>query len=131
MTHTITVTAVPTQDSDDYEWSEGGSCDSRCTAYWFCGNVSHRHPSAEYGYLNGDWSTKRTPQPHRFIDGQWMIETKSTCGYQESDHGDIFFDLTKIKPQIGDTFGIDVDWDGDFWRVAVEPQPMRDGREES
>ena len=115
MSHTVTITRLPDETSDDVEYTVGGEHDSTCEAWWECQSINHRHPKNE-NYDLYEWSTKRTPEEHRFIDGMWMVQ--AGCGFDTAlaDNG-AEIDQRFIRAGLG-TFELLIEFD-DWWDARV------------
>lgn len=117
MTHTITVTRVlesPGADTDDPEYTIGGDHDRACQAFWPCEKDWHRHPKNENRELE-DWASKRVPELHYWIAGEWMLPIQNRCGLDYAfEYDNPEFQMTELG-----TFAVDVDWDGDYWLATL------------
>ena len=114
MAHTITVTRLPDETTDDVEYTIGGTHDYRCEAWHECLKSWHRHPTsgADYG---DEWATKRVPEVHQWIEGMWMVPNKTRCGLDLSfEYDNPEFQMTALG-----TYDVDVEWDGDYWTAAL------------
>lgn len=127
MTHTITVTKVPDEFDDDYEYVIGGECDSHCAAYTPCEKDWHRHPRNE-DHLTETWSTKRVPVEHTWINGEWMIFDTKRCGADYAREEEGTPDSLYRVPGPG-TYPIEVDWDEWWYWTVVVPEPTVSGDE--
>ena len=120
MSHTVTVTRLPNEESDDVLYELGGDHDRCCISYVECQKEWHRHPNYPYEYGNDEWSTKRVPEVHHFIDGGWMVPDGG-CGFHhaQADCGDFEPELTALVEEYGlGTYGVEVEWDGDWWHAS-------------
>lgn len=113
MAHTIEITRLAGDGSDDADYTVGGSCSSSCEVWRPCEKAWHRHPKNEYGELI-EWSTKAVPQEHQFIDGEWMVPS-GDCAVQYAY--DLGFELEVIT-ELG-RYELDLDWDGDGWLADI------------
>lgn len=117
MSHTITVTKLADDDSDDYGWTLNGTHDQNCEAWWECDKAWHRHP-LDNSNVGDEWGNKRVGE-HMYIDGLWCVQRG--CGYTYADHGDMEYDLAARNPKIGDEFELIFEWD-EAWYITLGPQ---------
>lgn len=123
MSHTVTVTRLPDETSDDTEYEFGGTHDGNCETYIACNKDWHRHPDiSRYG--DDEWGTKRAG-PHMRIDGSWMVENLGGCAlryvFESEPPGEVLEGIA-----VGETRHVDLDWDGDDWHLEVhESTPTR------
>ena len=112
MSHTVTVTKLPDEQSDDVEYTISGEHDDQCEMWIECFKSWHRHPRNDYGQYGGydEWSTKRVPVVHQWIDGSWMVPS-SDCSFRyafENDNPD------RQMTDLG-IYDARVDWVDDWW----------------
>ena len=112
MSHTITVTELPNDQSDDVVYSISGTHDPLCEVWRPCSKDWHRHPK-DADMIDDEWSTKRAGL-HQFIDGEWMVPSEG-CGfrYALADMG-AEFDEQVTRGGLGD-YDVEIEWDGDGW----------------
>lgn len=113
MSHTITVTSLPDETTDDVEYTIGGTHDYSCEAWRECIKEWHRHP--KNGDDGDEWSTKRVPEVHQMIDGMWMVPMRNRCGFGLSfEYDNPEFQMTRLG-----VYDVDVEWDGDYWTASL------------
>jgi len=119
MSHTITVTRLAGDQYDDAEYEVGGECDYSCEVWTPCEKAWHRHPKNEYGEQI-EWSTKRAPVEHQFIDGEWMVYS-GRCGVlYDSDLNLRAEDITELG-----TYVLNVTWE-DGWFTTIGARTSHD-----
>jgi hypothetical protein len=115
MSHTVTITALPNEDTDDYKYSISGTHDGSCEAFHECWKGWHRHPQNDYGqYGYDEWSTKRVPQVHYYMDGSWCVPQPQGCGFDYSFEYQSIDEMLPENPGLG-TYAVEVHWDDNFW----------------
>lgn len=112
MSHLLLVTRLPDEEHDDYEYTVTGEHDSSCQTWHSCLKDWHRHPKNEYGEQD-EWSTKRVPEVHQFIENEWMVKIPNGCGLRECD------DITDQIDRLG-VYRARVNYDGDWWWAELE-----------
>lgn len=122
MSHTVTVTKIPDDESDDVEYTIGGTHDQSCLAYQDCLKSWHRHPKNEE-IVGDEWGNERVGY-HSWIEGEWMVPMKNRCGF------DIAFEYDNPEFQMNQigTYSVEVDWDGDWWIAALTHIDERNNR---
>lgn len=115
MSHTITITRLPDEESDDYEYEIGGEHDHRCESYRECAKAWHRHPK-NADIVGDEWGNERVGE-HRYIEGMWMVFDDKHCGIDWSFEADEPYGLHDIRA-LG-TYPIEADWDGDWWTATI------------
>lgn len=123
MSHTVTITSVPDETSDDIGYEFGGTHDSRCEFYKPCRKEWHRHPTSEDICDEGEWSTKRAGL-HAYVEGEWMVladPEKDGCALRFAFEADppeeVLYDLG-----LGETRDVSTEWDGECWSLVVHPE---------
>ena len=125
MSHTVTITKLPGLGSDNIEWEFGGTHDGTCEFYAPCKASSHRHPKNPEQHEDG-WSTKRTPQHHAYLDGEWMVpvDQNTKCAlafvFETNTPEDILQDLA-----LGETRDVVCSWDSESWELEVNPNTRK------
>ncbi|WP_030149535.1 hypothetical protein [Mycetocola saprophilus] len=122
MVHTITLTKLPDETSDDFEYEIGGEHDQSCA-------VSKRCPRARCQAMNPDNDPgperRRHGVDHWHLDGEWFIEDPTGCGL---DH--VFESTSEAEYFDGRELGVyepSLTWD-DEWYIE-ELWPVEDGGE--
>lgn len=123
MSHTITITGVPSEEVDDYSYEFGGTHDAKCEFYKECTRDWHRHPKDPEMFEDG-WSTKRAPQPHLFLDGAWMVpeDQNKRCALEFVFEGYTPEEVLEGM-KLGETRDVYCDWDGEGWSLVVTVPP--------
>jgi hypothetical protein len=126
MSHTVTVTKLPDMDDENLEYEVGGEHDSQCEFYRPCHKDWHRHPKNE-SELMETWSTKRVPEVHAWLDGEWMTLAHGECAVAFCYELDNSLRDWVYAPG---TYPLKIEWDGDCWEAyAVVPEPDDSGSE--
>ena len=113
MSHTITVTRLAGDEWDDAEYTTAGTCDRACEVWFPCEKAWHRHPKNEYGE-QFEWSTKRVPHEHQFINGEWSVASGKCALHYAYGLG---LDAEAVT-EVG-TYHLDIEWDGDYWLTDI------------
>lgn len=127
MSHTVTITKLPDEESDDYEYTFGGTHGPDCEVYVECERKACQA-------MNPD----REPYDERFRhgkrhfhrDGDWLVESDiCALGYVFEYTGDI-----ETFEEAGVTLGtypVRVEWEDTWWlEVQDGPIPNRPNRSE-
>jgi hypothetical protein len=72
MSHTVTITRLPDDESDDYEYTFGGSHGSDCEVYVECKRKACRAMNPEREPLD---ERIRHGRRHFHRDGDWLVES--------------------------------------------------------
>ena len=114
MSHTVTITRLPDEQSDDVEYTIGGEHDAHCETYRECDKAWHRHPK-NADIVGDEWGNDRVGE-HRYIEGMWMTHEPNGCGlnyaFEEYTDDDL------IEAGLG-THDVTVTWDGDWWIMSL------------
>lgn len=119
MSHTVTITKLPDEESDDYEYEFGGTHGPDCEVYVECKRKACQAMDPE----RGD-ERFRHGRRHFHRDGDWLVES-DICGlcYVFEYTGDI-----ETFAEAGVTLGIYpiiVAWE-DTWWLEVQDGPLPD-----
>jgi hypothetical protein len=116
MAHTITVTRVPDETSDDADFEVGGTHGSDCQTLKTC-----RLKRCEGLKRDYDWGHERLAHGvwHEYRDGDWLIPSE-TCGLDLAFEDDMTWNEQIIHAGLG-THAVTVEWDGDWWLMVVSP----------
>lgn len=112
MAHTITITRLPDEDSDDYEYEFGGEHDHTCMVGEACGRKACQ-------VMDPDRGTERTRhgREHWYADGTWWVERTRGCAL---DHVfELEYPDAKLAQAGLGTYPVEIDWDGDQWWLTV------------
>lgn len=113
MSHTVTITKLPDEETDDTEFTIGGTCGHYCIAWTECRRTRCQKDPERVGYDERDVHGVE----HMYIDGVWMVST-GKCALKVMDWSDE--NICDLK-ELG-TFALDVEWDGDWWIVSPGPR---------
>lgn len=114
MSHTVTLTRLPDEESDDYEYSFSGTHGRDCQVFRRCGRAACQrmdpfaHPGDE---------RVRHGKEHFHRDGEWLVESDD-CGLRfafESRGDEETFDGIPLG-----TYPVIVCWEDDDWWVEVQ-----------
>jgi hypothetical protein len=121
MSHTIIVTRMPDETSDDVEFTIGGEHGHDCEVLTPCKRARCRGLRRDYDY--GDERTAHGVF-HEFRDGEWLVTNKRLCGLNYAFGDDMTWNEQIERAGLG-THPVTVEWDGDWWLmiVATEPKP--------
>lgn len=113
MSHNVSITSLPDDTTDDYEYKFGGTHGRDCEVWVPC-NLS-RCQGLKRDY---EWGDERTAHGvlHEYRGGEWLIES-DTCALSyvfESATEDEHFGGLGIG-----TYPVSIDWDGDDWLMQV------------
>jgi|GEM_PF-5058286 len=119
MSHTVTITKLPDEASDDTEFEFGGTHDANCEFYFECRKDWHRHPKSPEDFEDG-WSTKRAPEMHMYLDGLWMVPVDQDIRCALS----LVFEGWSVEDSLsgialGETRDVSCVWDGEGWELEV------------
>lgn len=111
MTHILTVTQLPNEESDDLEYEISGECDEQCRMWFTCAaeEPCRNDPpdDVEEAEFHG--------MAHRSIEGEWMLPT-GRCGATDDSASD---DLHCIATKRGlGSHPVEIDYWGDgIWQA--------------
>ena len=111
MSHTIEITRLADETSDDVEYEISGTCDQSCKVWRGCGRKACQRMNPDYAPFD---ERHRHGVEHQQIDGEWMVETNE-CALQFA------YDLASNAgdaPACG-VYSLHVDWNGDAWLTEV------------
>lgn len=113
MAHTITITRLPSEESDDYEYVFGGTHDRSCMSGVACKRKACQAMSPDY-----DTERVRHGRDHWHLDGTWWVEDTERCGLNYVFEHESYDDQME-RAGLG-THTVDVEWDGDWWLLWIE-----------
>jgi hypothetical protein len=120
MSHTVTITRLPDETADDYEYEFGGTHGSDCEVFNRCKQKACQAMSPL-------WDTERTRHGRYHIhrDGEWLVESDE-CALRF-----VFEQYGSVETFEGlalGTYPIVVRWEDDTWWIEVESdRPSGDG----
>lgn len=112
MSHTVTITSLPDETTDDYGYEFGGTHGSDCAVWVECKRKSCQAMSPDY-----DTERVRHGKHHEYRDGDWLVES-DRCALDyvfEYATEDEYFDGLPLG-----TYPVRIDWDGDHWWLEVQ-----------
>lgn len=112
MTHTVTITRLPDEESDDYEYEFGGEHGSDCQVFVECQRKACRAMNPDYG----DERVRHGKQ--HFYRDDWLVES-DICAlryvFENSTEWEAFDGI-----EIG-TYPIRIEWEDDWWIEVQNP----------
>jgi hypothetical protein len=111
MTHTVTLTRLPDEGSDDYEYTFGGEHDGNCESGRECMRKACSAMNPDYGD-----ERLRHGKHHWHADGTWWVYDSCALRY-------VFETVTEEETFDGiplGTYPLHVEWDGEYWHVEVQ-----------
>ncbi len=117
MSHTVTITKLLDETSDDYEYTFGGTHGSDCEVYVEC-----RRKACQAMSPYCDTERVRHGKQHIYRDGMWLAES-DICAlryvFECATEGETFEGLT-----LG-TYPVRVEWEDEGWWIEVQsPAPL-------
>lgn len=112
--HTVTLTRLPDETSDDFEYTFGGTHGSDCQTFNRCKRKSCHAMNPDYGD-----ERVRHGKDHFHRDGEWLVES-GECALRyvfESRTDWETFDGVSLG-----TYPIRVEWEDDVWWIEVQDQ---------
>lgn len=107
MSHTVTITRLPDEQNDDYEFEFGGNHGGDCAVLMPCKRKACQAMKPEYSDERG-----RHGREHLFRDGDWLVESDQ-CAlryvFEQVGTNETFEGLT-----LG-TYPVRVEWEDDWW----------------
>jgi hypothetical protein len=115
MSHTVTITRLPDEESDDYGYEFGGTHGADCATLRRCKRQACQAMNPEYD--PGD-ERVRHGKDHYYRDGDWLVES-DTCAlayvFENATDAEYFGGLP-----LG-TYPIRVEWEDDSWWFEIQP----------
>lgn len=118
MSHTVTITRLPDEDSDDYEYTFGGEHGGDCEVYVECARKACQAMNPDYAPHDERF---RHGKRHIHLDVGWCAET-DICAlryvFEGCTEGETFEGI-----EVG-TYPIRIEFeDGSFWVEVQNPKP--------
>lgn len=109
MSHTVTITKLPDDTSDDWEYTFGGEHSQECSVWDGCNRAACVKMNPDYP--PGD-ERFRHGKLHEYRDGEWLIETDKCALRFVFEHGGIedAFDGLSIG-----TYPVTICWEDTWW----------------
>lgn len=109
MSHTVTITRLPDEESDDYEYEFGGTHGWDCAVLQRCKRKACQAMNPDYGD-----ERVRHGKEHTFREGDWLIQSDDCAlGYVFEQRGDIeTFEGAGVT--LG-TYAVEICWEDDWW----------------
>lgn len=123
MSHTVTITRLPNEESDDYEYTFGGTHGADCAVLWECKRKACRAMNPEYEPFD---ERLRHGKTHYYRDGMWCCESDD-CALRY-----VFECVTEEETFDGvalGTYPIVIEWDDGWWIEVQDKHPITDGSE--
>jgi hypothetical protein len=115
MSHTVTITRLPDEQSDDYEFEFGGTHGGDCAVLMPCKRKACQAMKPDYGD-----ERSRHGKEHTFRDGDWLVESDQ-CAlryvFEQIGTNETFEGLT-----LG-TYPVRIEWEDDTWWLEVQNPP--------
>lgn len=121
MSHTVTITKLPDETSDDYEYEFGGTHGPDCAVWVECKRARCR--AMDPDHFPGD-ERVRHGKEHVYRDGDWLVKSDicALCYVFEYIGENETFDGLALG-----TYPTYVNWEDSWW---LEVQPARIEKEE-
>lgn len=122
MSHTVTITRLPNEENDDYEYEFGGTHGTDCMVGKPCARKSCQA-------MNPDYDTERTRHglEHwwKYDNREWIVHDTKACAL---DH--VFEYIGDIETFEGlglGTYPVRVEWEDIWWLEVQSSTPIGDG----
>lgn len=122
MSHTVTITRLPDEESDDYEYTFGGTHGNDCMV----GNRCERWACQT---MNPDYETERTRHgvTHWWNSDnrEWIVHDTTDCAL-----GYVFEYIGEIETFEGlglDTYPVRIEWEDTWWLEVQNPPVKQEG----
>lgn len=121
MSHTVTLTKLPDDESDDYEFTFGGEHGADCQVFIECKRKACQAMNPEYEPYD---ERVRHGKVHFHRDGDWLVES-DLCAlryvFEQSGESEAFDGLA-----LG-TYPIRIEWEDTWWIEVQIPAPETGG----
>lgn len=121
MSHTITITRVPDEVSDDFEYEFGGTHGHDCGVLVRCARKACQAMNPDYGD-----ERVRHGREHFFRDGDWLVES-DRCALRYVFEAE--FPWSQFERAGLGTHPVEIEWEDD-WYLSILPATV-DGRTET
>jgi len=115
MSHTVTITKLPDEESDDYEYEFGGTHGSDCEVYVRCKRKACQAMNPHYEPYD---ERVRHGKQHFHRDGEWMVESDQ-CALR------YVFESVTAEETFGGlglgTYPVSIEWEDDWWLEVQVP----------
>ena len=120
MSHTVTITKLPDEESDDHEYEFGGTCDHSCMVGKRCARKACQEMDPDY-----DPERTRHGVEHwwNWDNREWIVHDTEDCALHH-----VFENVTEWETFDGvglGTFPVFINWE-DFWSLEVQPEMVTD-----
>jgi hypothetical protein len=112
MAHTVTITRLPDEHSDDFESHFGGTHGFDCQTFNRCKRQSCQAMNPDYGD-----ERFRHGRDHLHRDGEWLVDS-GVCAL-----GYVFESRTEWETFDGipiGTYPVRIEWEDDYWWIEVQ-----------
>lgn len=113
MSHTVTITRLPDEESDDYEYEFGGTHGWDCAVLQRCKRKACQAMNPAYGD-----ERVRHGREHTHRDGDWLVESDECALHY------VFEQVGPIETFQGldlGTYPVRIEWDDDWWLEVQNP----------
>jgi hypothetical protein len=118
MSHTVTITKLPDEESDDYEYTFGGEHGPSCSVYVECKRKACQAMNPDYE--PGD-ERFRHGKEHFYRDGDWLVES-DLCSLRY-----VFEYITAAETFDGvavGTYPVLIQWEDTWWLEVQNRHPI-------
>lgn len=113
MSHTVTITRLPDDESDDYEYTFGGEHGYDCQTLIECNRKACQAMNPNYGD-----ERVRHGRDHVYRDGMWLAQSDQ-CALRYVFEG-MTEDETFAGCQVGVTYPVRIEWEDESWWLEVQ-----------
>lgn len=121
MSHTVTITRLPDDEHDDYEYEFGGTHGSDCEVYVECKRKACREMNADYAPCD---ERVRHGKRHFYRDGDWLVESDQ-CALRY-----VFGDVGPVETFYGlalGTYPVRIEWEDTWWLEVQDAASVSGG----
>ena len=117
MSHTVTITRLPDEESDDYEYTFGGTHGPDCMVgkrceRWACQTMNHEYETERTRHGLTHW--------WNYDNREWIVHDTEDCalGYVFEYRSDVeTFDGLDLG-----TYPVRIEWEDEWWIEVQNPQ---------